>query len=180
MLVPLVLVAARVEAAPAPPAWSQTAEGIHARLIVDATTDAQKRPQVAIALEIENASDVDGGIPLAWGAVGDMLKLELVDDHGKPVTGAGVGGSFASGPPYVVNLPNDSALRVEISKSAIEYVPGGKTLLRPLTFQAWDLPAKHGKLFLRARLSPHALEGGAKPGPRAWTTSLDLPAVALP
>lgn len=164
----------------APGAWSKPAEGVRARLVVDAATDAQKRPQIAIALELENVSDVDGGIPLGWGAVGDMVELELVDDRGTVVAPAGVGGSFASGPPYVVALPSNTLLHVTISKAAIEYVPSGHQLLRPLTFQAWELPARHGKLFLRGTVSPHALDANAKAGPRAWTTPLDLPQVALP
>jgi hypothetical protein len=105
-----------------------------------------------------------------------MLALELVDDAGKPVVTGGMGGSHASGPPYVVNLPNDTMLHHTISKAAIEYVSADHKMFRPLTFQGWDLPAKHGKLYLRGKLSPHATDKpNTKLGARAWSTSLALP-----
>jgi hypothetical protein len=107
-----------------------------------------------------------------------MLKLTLESD-GKPVQTAPVAGSHASGPPYVVALPVGATLRVPISKHAYEY-PQGKTWFRPFTFQAWELPAKKGKLVVGGKLSPHALDKNAKPGARVWTTPIDLPKVELP
>lgn len=53
-------------------------------------------------------------------------------------------------------------------------------MFRPLTFQAWDIPARHGKLTIRGKLSPHMLDKGVKPGPRAWSRSLELPKLELP
>lgn len=169
-----------VTAAPgeAAPLWSPTVDGIHARLVVEPTKEAGK-PQLALWLEVENVSNTDGGIPLPWGYVGDMLQLAL-EDGGKPVTPAGIGGSHASGPPYVVALPVGATLRVPINKSSYESPQPGKTLFRPLTFQAWDVPQRHGKLTVRGTLTPHALDKGAKPGPRAWTKPIELPAVELP
>jgi len=178
-LLPATLLAVSTPALAAPSAWSGTVDGIRARLVTTATMDAAKQPQLELWLEIENVSDIDGGIGLPWGYVGDMLQLTLEDD-GKVVTAAGIGGSHASGPPYIVALPVGATLRVPISKSAYEYPQAGKVMLRPLTFQAWDLPAKHGKLTLRGKLSPHKLDAGTKPGPRAWSKSLDLPRVELP
>ncbi len=163
----------------AAPAWSPTVDGIRARLVATPATDAQKKPQLELWLEIENVSDTDGGIGLPWGYVGEMLQLALEDD-GKPVTTAGVGGSHASGPPYVVALPVGATLRVPISKNAYEYPSGTKVMLRPLTFQAWDIPAKHGKLTLRGKLTPHVRDKGDKPGPRAWAKPIELPKVELP
>ncbi|HEY1556562.1 MAG TPA: hypothetical protein VGF94_17120 [Kofleriaceae bacterium] len=36
------------------------------------------------------------------------------------------------------------------SPTSYEYAPRG-VLLRPFSFQAWDIPVKHGKLYLRAK-----------------------------
>ncbi|MBA2538946.1 MAG: hypothetical protein H0V17_04870 [Deltaproteobacteria bacterium] len=178
-LLPVTSVLAVSSSAAAPPPWSTPVDGVRARLVATSTVDAAKRPQLELWLEIENVSDTDGGIGLPWGYVGDMLQLVLEND-GKPVPTAGTGGSHASGPPYVVALPVGATLRVPVSKNAYEYPAANKVLFRPLTFQAWDVPAKHGKLVLRGKLSPHALDKGTKPGPRAWSTPLELPKLELP
>ncbi len=177
---PVTLLSAAAVADAAPGAWSAPVDGVRARLTATATTDASKRPQVELWLEVENVSDTDGGIPLPWGYVGDMLELGL-SNNGKAVPPGAVGGSHASGPPYIVALPVGATLRVPVSRGAYEYVPGSKVVsFRPLTFQAWDVPAKRGKLTLSAKLSPHALDKGTKAGSRAWSKPLDLPAIDLP
>jgi hypothetical protein len=48
-----------------------------------------------------------------------------------------------------------------------------------MTFAAWELPAKHGPLFIRATLTPRAQEKGAKLPARSWSTPLELPRVPL-
>jgi hypothetical protein len=177
-MLPAMLLTVTTIAEAAPDTWSKPVEGIRARLVTTSKVDAKtKQPQLEVWLEIENVSDTDGGIPIAWGYVGDMLKLTVEDDKGKEVGGAGVGGSWASGPPYVVALPVEATLRVPISKNAFEYVQSGKIYFRPLTFQAWDLPAKHPKWTLRGQLTPHK---GVKVGDRAWTKPIDLPKIEIP
>jgi len=173
----LLLATTTAHAAPAT-TWSAPSEGLRARLVATAVTD--KNPQIELALEIENVSDVDGGIGVPWGDPNTMLKFVLEDEQGKPLAPGGVGGSYASGPPYVVLLPVQSSLHYTITKAALEYVPGGKTMFRPLTFQGWDLPAKHGKLFVRATLSPAKLDAKTKPPSRAFTKPIELPRIALP
>jgi hypothetical protein len=49
-------------------------------------------------------------------------------------------------------------------------------LLRPFSLVAWDVPAKHGKLYLKARFAPVA----DKTIKGAWKGSLQLPRVELP
>jgi hypothetical protein len=175
----------RAEAAPAgpvtPSGWSATADGVRARLVVTSTQDAEKRAQVAIALEIENVSDAGGplALPLADDP-GELLTFVVEDDHGTRLANAGIGGSYASTGPYLANLPVRATLHQVISSGAIEYVPGGKPMLRPLTFQAWDLPAKHGTLYLRATLKPRDQGKGVKLPRAVWTTPLELPRVPLP
>ncbi len=165
--------------AAAAPAWSPAVDGVRARLIATPTTDASKRPQLEIWLEIENVSDVDGGIDLPWGYVGDMLQL-TVEEAGKEIPPMGIGGSHASGPPYIVALPVGATLRVPVSKNAYEYPQPGRVMFRPLTFQAWDIGAKKRKLTVRGTLKPHALDKGVKPRARAWNKPLDLPKLELP
>jgi hypothetical protein len=175
----LLLAATTAQAAPTPATWSAPSEGLRARLVASATT-VDKNAQIELALEIENVSDVDGGIGLPWGDPNTMLKFVLEDDHGKPLDTGGIGGSYASGPPYVVLLPVQSSLHYTVSKAALEYVPGGKTMFRPLTFQGWALPPKHGKLFVRATLMPAKLDAKTKLPSRAFTKPIELPRIALP
>jgi len=161
------------------PGWSAESEGLRARLVASATTDDKQRPEIELALEIENVSDVDGGIGVPWGDPNTMLSFVLEDEHGKALPPAGIGGSYASGPPYVVLLPVESSLHYRITPGALEYVPSGPTMFRPLTFQAWDLPAKHGPLFLKATLSPAKVDAKSLPR-RAMTKPIELPRIALP
>jgi hypothetical protein len=168
------------DASAQPATWSAESEGLRARLIATATTDDKQRPEIELALEIANVSDVDGGIGVPWGDPNTMLTFVLEDEQGKALTTAGVGGSYASGSPYVVLLPVQATLHYTITPAALEYVPSGPTMFRPLTFQAWDLPAKHGKLFVRGTLSPAKLGTGTKPPRRAFTKAIDLPRIALP
>ncbi len=65
-----------------------------------------------------------------------------------------------------------------ISPAAYEYVPNGRTMLRPLALQAWDVAAG-AHVYLRARLAPYPGDD-AHAGPRAWQGPLELPLIALP
>jgi hypothetical protein len=184
-LIPLLVLAmapaAWADAKPAAPSsnWSAESEGLRARLVATATTDDQNRPEIELAIEIENVSDIDGGIGVPWGDPNTMFSFAIEDEHGKALTHSGIGGSYASGPPYVVLLPVQSTLHYRVTPGAIEYVPGGTTMFRPLTFQAWDLPAKHGPLFLKATLSPAKVDAKALPR-RAMTKPIELPKIQLP
>ena len=186
MRLSILLLLALTRAASAAPAawtpdWSKESEGLRARLVATATTDDKKRPEIALALEIANVSDVDGGIGIPWGDPNTMLTFVLEDDKGKPLAPGGVGGSYGSGPPYVVLLPVQSTLHYTITPDALEYDDGGgPPALRPLTFQRWELPARHGKLFVRATLTPAKLGAGTKLPSRALTKPIELPRIALP
>ncbi|CAN5905611.1 hypothetical protein BH11MYX2_BH11MYX2_17550 [soil metagenome] len=164
----------------APPVWSRTEQGVHARLIVESTTDAQKHAQLAVSVEIENVSDVAGGLPLSWGDVSEMLTFTIEDAKGNVVDGMAPGGNHLSPLPYTLMLPEHSTLRVSVTPSALEYVPNGGTLFRPVTFQAWDFPAKHAPLFVRAKLTPHARDKRTHAPARSWSVPLELTRVALP
>jgi hypothetical protein len=107
-----------------------------------------------------------------------VLTLTLEDEAGKEIARDAIGGNELTLPPYVLALPVRSLLRMTLSPAAYEYVPSGKTMLRPFALVAWDLPAKRtGKLYLRATLAPVAPNAA---GPRAWQGPLALPRVALP
>jgi hypothetical protein len=165
-------------AAPAPSSWSPIVDGIHGRLIVTPILDAKQHPQLRIELELENTSDVANPIPISWGAYGQMLQLVLEDEHGKVIPQNGIGGNELSFAPVALQLPVASTLRVTISTAALEYVPGGTTMLRPVSLQAWNLPAKPTKLFLRAKFVPAM--PSATSDRRAFKGPLELPRVALP
>jgi hypothetical protein len=163
----------------AAPVWSKTVDGLRARLIATPTTDKAGHAQVRLEVELDNTRDSAEPLALRWSDdLGAMLKL-TVEDNGKPLPDGAMAGSYASGPPYVLLLPVSSTLRKLVSPGIYEYVPSGRTMVRPLTFQGWDLPAKHGALVIRATLSPAAGDP-AHPDAKAWTGSLELPAVALP
>ena len=164
--------------AAAAPAWSPPVDGVRARLVVAPTTDAAKRPQLEVALELENTSDVANPIPISWGAYGSMLQLVLEDEHGKVIPQNGIGGNELSPSPVTLQLPVASTLRVRLTSAAFEYIPDGRTMLRPLSLQAWDIPAKHGKLYLRATFTPAT--PATTTDRRALAGPLALPRVELP
>ncbi|CAN5221753.1 hypothetical protein BH11MYX1_BH11MYX1_43260 [soil metagenome] len=176
---------ARGEAAPpgkvAPSLWSVAADGARARIVLTRVQDDQKRPQFALALEIENVSDVGGPLTLPWADdPGELLDFVLETAPGTPLAKVGIGGSYASTGPYLAHLPVHSTLHQVISNAALEYGPGGKAMIRPVTFQAWDLPAEHGELYLRATLTPRDQGKGVKLPRATWTTPLKLPRVMIP
>jgi hypothetical protein len=175
-LVAIALAPATAAAAP-DPAWSPTVRGLRGRLIATASEDARHRPQLRLELELENVSDRAAPIALAWSDLEDMLALAVVDDHGAAIEQSHPGGNRISGPPFVLLLPVASALRVTISPAAYEYLPGGRTSLRPLTFQAWDVPSPRAPRSLRATFHPSP---AAPADPARWSGVLALPAVALP
>ena len=158
--------------------WSPVVHGLRGRLIVTATTDVIHRPQWKLELELQNVTDLAEPISLSANLPSQMVELVLEDEAGKPIPRAAVPGNEITPPPYVLNLPVASTLRMTLSSEAIAY--GTKIpLLRPFAFQAWWLPAKHGKLYLSAKLRPAA--GGRKiDSPNEWTGELALPRVALP
>jgi hypothetical protein len=155
--------------------WSAVVRGLRGRLVTTKASDSAGRPQLRLDLELENVTDSAAPIEIFWGDFGSMLRLELEDEAGTVLPKDAVGGSFASGPPHWLAVPVSSAIRMTISKAAYEYVPGGRVLLRPMTFQAWAVPAtRTGKVFLRGTLTPPTSTEGS------WTGALDLPRVALP
>lgn len=165
-------------AAAAPATWSPSVDGVRARLVVTPATDAQRRPQLAIALELENTSDVANPLPISWGAYGDMVRFELEDEQGRVLPRLALPGNELSPAPVTLQLPVASTLHVQLTGNAIEYVPNGKALLRPLVFPGWDLPAKPGKLYLRATFTPAT--PATTTDRRALAHPLVLPRVQLP
>lgn len=173
-----VLACLATASAAAPPAWSPVVDGVQGRLIVTPILDAKRQPQLKIELELENTTDVANPIPMTWGAWGEMLQLVLEDESGKAIEKDAVPGNELSFSPVVLQLPHASTLRVTVSPGALSYNPGHPTMLRPTVFQAWDLPAKPTKLFLRGKLVPAKPE--AATDRRAFHGPLELPRVALP
>gem|GEM_PF-2650313 len=152
--------------------WSKVVEGVRGRLIVTAVDGKQR--QLRVELELENTTDRAAPIPIFWGPLGSMLKLGL-DDGGKDVEQNHIGGNDLGLNPYTLLLPVASHLRILISPSAFEYVPNGRVMLRPVSLQAWDIPPSHGKLSLRATLTPSPSKER-----NHWKGPLELPPVSLP
>ena len=159
-------------------AWSKELHGVRARLIATSLAAYKDKPQLGLAVEIENASDSATPISIWWGYLGDMLTLTLEDEAGKPCAMAGIGGNHIDGPPFRLPLPVGTTLRATISSGALEYVPSGRVLLRPFSLVAWELaPTRSSKLYLRAKLAPGAPTDGKR---ASWSGPLELPRIALP
>jgi hypothetical protein len=156
--------------------WSPTVDGLRGRLVVTPASDAGHRAQLRIELELENTSDRADPLAFVAGNPSQVIELTLEDEAGKRIERAGVGGNELTIPAYTLQLPVASTLRMTLSPAAYEYAPRG-VMLRPFSFQAWDLPAKHGKLYLRAKFKPLA---GKLDSRHAWKGELALPRVALP
>jgi hypothetical protein len=159
MLVPEAHPGAGLLGEPGPDAWA----------LAD-TLPVEGHPQVGLDLELENVSDSAAPIEIPWGTLSSMLTLSLEDERAVAIPRDMVGGNEFTLPPGWLVLPVHSSMRIRIS----EY-PGGRTMLRPFSFQAWDLPAKSaGVLYLRGTLTPIVSN---EPGHRAWSGSIALPRI---
>ena len=166
--------------APSEPVWSKAMQGVRGRIIATPTHDAAGRPQLELDLVLENVSDLAAPIEIAWGSFGGMLKLTLEDEAGKVVPPHGVGGNEMTIPTRWLQLPLSSALRMNVSRAAYEYVSATRTMLRPVSWQAWDLPSpRTSKLYLRVELKP-MWDPPAPADHHAWAGPLWFPRVELP
>ena len=164
-------------AAPIEGAWSAPVDGVRARLVVTPFVDASKHAQLAIAIELDNASDRGMPITIAAGAPSQMIDLALADENGKPIKQSAVGGNEITPPPFLLALPVRSTLKWVIAENAYEYVPSGIVMLRPFSLTAWNVPAKHGAFVMTATL--HPVSSKAVTGSWAGKT-IDVPGVKLP
>ena len=167
--------AAAPASAPIEGAWSPSVDGVRARLVVTPYVDASKHAQLSIAVEIENTSDRGMPITLAAGAPSQMLDLAVEDGQGKTIERSAIGGNELTPPPFVLALPVRSMLRVVIAPNALEYVPSGRVMLRPFSLTAWEVPAKHGAMVMKATL--HPVETKDVKG--AWGGKIAVPGVRV-
>lgn len=156
--------------------WSKPQDGVRGRLVITPGAHADNHSQITISLELENVSDVGTPITIAAGSPSTMLELSLEDENGKTIPRTAVGGNELAILQYVQALPWRSSLRIELASNAYEYVPSGRVLLRPFSLTAWEIPAKHGKLYLSGKLSPV----NDKSVTGKWRGPLQLPRVQLP
>lgn len=136
--------------APDPARWSEPDEGIRGRLVIVGVRDDHDRAQVRVALELENVSDQASPIMLRWTGPGDALGFFVKDESGQRLEDAHIGGNDLQPPPYKLMLPNASFVHMTLSQNAIEYVPSGRVLLRPLALQAFDITGRTDPLALGA------------------------------
>jgi hypothetical protein len=163
-------------------AWSPVVEGVRGRLVATALVDANGKPQLAVDLDLENVSDMGNPIEIYCGGDGQALVHFAAEDESGTALAqpSHMGGSYASPPPFWLELLHGSSLHVTITKAAYEYVSPTDVLLRPKTFEAWPLPAQRTtKLYLRAKVVAFPSPPDARDH-RAWKGPLDLPRVALP
>jgi len=73
--------------------WSPAVRGVRARLIATVEAAYKGKPQVGLAVEIENVGDSATPISIWWGYLGDMMKLTLEDEAGKALPAAAPGGN---------------------------------------------------------------------------------------
>jgi hypothetical protein len=158
--------------------WSAVVQGVRGRLVATAAPGPAGKPQLRIEIELEDMSDGASPVEIWWAGLGSMLHLSLADEAGTALPQNGVGGNDMSASPRWLKLTPHGTTRVTVSDAAYEYVPGGRTMLRPVSLQAWDMPAtRTHKLYLSAKLVPPP---PTEPGHRAWSGALALPPVLLP
>jgi hypothetical protein len=159
--------------------WSQEVQGVRGRLIAIPAKAGDGGRQLRIDVELKNVSDVADPIEIWWTDIQSVVTFSLEDEAGRELPESSLGGNHISPLGHWLRLEPHSLTRMTITTAAYEYVRRGETLLRPVTFQGWDLSAAPtGKLYLRAKLAPDAAEG---PVPRRnWKGPLELPRVALP
>jgi hypothetical protein len=146
-------------------------DGVRARLIATPSPNHQ----TALDLELQNVSDVGNPIEIWYQDMSLALPLELETAAG-PVEHAGTGASITMPPPYWLELPGGSTLRIPITRAAYEDDPGQPALFRPIEDQAWEVPA--APLFLRGTFAPRTAPD--ERGHTAWHGPLALPRIALP
>jgi hypothetical protein len=160
-------------------AWSADVAGVRGRLLATPAQTTDGPRQLRLEVELENVSDVAAPIEIWWTDVEGAVTFSLEDEAGNAVPETGIGGNHLSPLGHWLRLESRSATRMVVTPAAYEYVRPGVTLLRPVTFQAWDLSQPStAKLYLRARLAPGAAEGSVPR--RNWKGPLELPRVVLP
>lgn len=158
-------------------AWSTPVAGLRGRFLAASSKDKEGRVQVRFSLELENVSDSAAPIEIAWDGFEAMLKLAFEDAAGKPLPLMATGGNSLTGPPYFLAVPVSSSIHFDVAKTAYEYLPDGRALFRPLSFQALEIP--------KGASSPPKVKASFGPSPsstlpkKGWQGTLQIPAVAL-
>ncbi len=176
--VPQAQAGAKPAASDAADNWSPEVQGVRGRLIATPTQDAG-RSQVRLDLELENVRNFGNPIEMWWKSVGAMLDLSLEDVAGVVLPRMSMAGNEMIPPPYWLELPFGSSIRILISKAAFESTLDGRLFLRPTTFQGWLLPptgASTAAFYLRGNFNAAA---APEPRPRYWLGQLSLPRVAI-
>ncbi len=157
--------------------WSKVVQGVRGRLIATPVKRADGARQLRIDVELENVSDLASPLHIWWSDIESVVDFTLEDEAGSVVPRMSPGGNHMSPLPHWFSLEGQSLVRFTVTRNAYEYVPGVRTLLRPVSFQAWEPPAT-GKLYLRATLDAKGAEDvSMRP---IWRGPLALPRVLLP
>lgn len=150
-------------------AWSPVADGLSARFIATRTGS-----NVRLEIELRASAPVDIG----WGTFGQMLRFDATDGSGAPLPFDAVGGNEAAALPAWRTFRAGETARFVVTERALEHVTPARTLLRPVTFQAWELGARDGAgVRLGAKLSSAPVSGAAA---HPFRGPLVIPPVVLP
>jgi hypothetical protein len=148
--------------------WSPVVDGLRGRLIAISSEDGG-RPQVRLDLELANDRPVINPLPIWWAGLTGMLALTL-DENGTEIQRIEGGGNEMIPPPYWLELPHKSTLRMTITPQGFEYLADGRVLFRPTTFQEWALHSlPQSGLYLSGRFTPTTAPEPAITTPRPTT-----------
>ncbi len=149
--------------------WSPDVDGLAARFVATRTSE-----NVRLVIELRASKPVEVG----WGTFGQMLRFDASDAKGAPLPFDAVGGNEAAALPTWRSFTPGPVARFVVTEHALERVRPAHTLLRRVTFQAWELGAASGAgVRLGARLTSAPVDGATA---HPYRATLAVPPVTLP
>ena len=156
--------------------WSEPVRGLRGRLLLT-PYQADDRAQLKIEIELEHVDRVANPIQFRWTSKDSMFDFSLADSSGIALTRLGLGGNEMSPLPYTVAVPGQSSLRIQITDAVFSYNADGRVMLRPTTFQGFDVSSLDMSE-LQIGVTFRAQGVGDNPN-RRWSGPLEVPAVPL-
>ncbi|MBC8065872.1 MAG: hypothetical protein H7Y17_13650, partial [Chlorobia bacterium] len=156
--------------------WSETVEGLKARLSVETKEVVEGAAKMSVHLELQSASETREITELHLDL--QDIKFAVVDGKGKAVARPQVidyGGRVAG--PWTVRLAPGKSQRVDITSWGLSIRPNLAAVLDLGATFAWEFgPEQSGPYYLQARLE---ITKDSKQ-PAAWSGIIDLPKSKLP
>jgi hypothetical protein len=153
--------------------WSETGNGLRARLSVERQKDS---PFLRIFLEIQNTSEVAGIKTIRFTS--ESLTPIVIDKDGKELPRAGGPYDGVSPNWTPLKLPFEGTMRFRINFPGLGYNPErDKTILDLGPQYSWSIP-ENGAWFLSAKLKIDKKDGDHPY--MDWSGTLSLPMVPIP